>query len=279
MGGLALGVHQAFGNRLEAVPSAGCPTGRPSKGRKAAAPVDQNLVGENAPGVSPVEGKATAVPAYSHPSARDLDVLSRQLGRPVRDVVEIPARCVCGNPLVAATSPRLSNGTPFPTTFYLTHPVITSAVSRLEAAGLMNRMNERLSEDSSLAADYRAAHEAYLVSRAEIGERSGIGAVPEIDGISAGGMPSRVKCLHVLVGHSLAAGPGVNPLGDEAIAAISEWWTADRCYCDGAWDTGGEAPSRDLSRHGPQGLPDIVGRPAPVRKTQQHAENSTEAAQ
>ena len=79
-------------------------------------------------------------------------------------------------------------------------------------------------------------------------------------------MPTRVKCLHVLVGHSLAAGPGVNPLGDEAIAGISEWWTKDSCYCDGAWDTGGEAPSQDLSRHGPQGLPEIVGRPAPVRK-------------
>nr|WP_256214309.1 DUF501 domain-containing protein [Arthrobacter sp. ov118] len=189
------------------------------------------------------------------------------MGRPVRDVVEIPARCVCGNPLVAATSPRLSNGTPFPTTFYLTHPVITSAVSRLEAAGLMNEMNVRLAADPGLAARYRAAHEAYLASRAEIGARSGIGAVPEIDGVSAGGMPTRVKCLHVLVGHSLAAGPGVNPLGDEAIEAIAEWWTADRCYCDGAWDTGGEVPSQDLSRHGPQGLPEIVGRPAPVRKS------------
>ena len=209
------------------------------------------------------------------PSPRDLDVLSRQLGRPVRDVVEIPARCVCGNPLVAATSPRLGNGTPFPTTFYLTHPVITSAVSRLEAAGLMNEMNERLGGDGHLAADYRAAHEAYLASRAEIGARSGIGAVPEIDGISAGGMPTRVKCLHVLVGHSLAAGPGVNPLGDEAIAAIGEWWTEDRCFCDGAWDTGGEAPSQDLSRHGPQGLPEIVGRPAPARKPRTEAPGST----
>ena len=85
----------------------------------------------------------------------------------------------------------------------------------------MNEMNDRLGGDEALAADYRAAHEAYLASRAEIGARSGIGAVPEIDGISAGGMPTRVKCLHVLVGHSLAAGPGVNPLGDEAIAAIS----------------------------------------------------------
>jgi hypothetical protein len=206
------------------------------------------------------------------PSARDLEVLSRQLGRPVRDVVEIPARCVCGNPLVAATAPRLRNGTPFPTTFYLTHPVITSAVSRLEAAGVMNGMNEQLAGDQDLAAAYRSAHEAYLAARAAIGERSGIGAVPEIDGISAGGMPTRVKCLHVLVGHSLAAGPGVNPLGDQAISAISEWWTADRCYCEGAWDTTGEAPSRDLSRHGPQGLPDIVGRPAPVRKAAGTAE-------
>ena len=225
--------------------------------------VDENLTAEN-PGAADTP---RSLAESRRPSPRDLDVLSRQLGRPVRDVVEIPARCICGNPLVAATSPRLSNGTPFPTTFYLTHPVITSAVSRLEAAGLMNEMNDRLGGDDALAADYRAAHEAYLASRAEIGARSGIGAVPEIDGISAGGMPTRVKCLHVLVGHSLAAGQGVNPLGDEAIAAIGEWWTKDRCYCDGAWDTGGEVPSQDLSRHGPQGLPELVGRPAPVRKS------------
>ncbi|WP_082484151.1 DUF501 domain-containing protein [Arthrobacter sp. Leaf141] len=203
------------------------------------------------------------------PSAHDLDVLSRQLGRPVRDVVEIPARCVCGNPLVAATAPRLGNGTPFPTTFYLTHPVITSAVSRLEANGVMIDMNELLAADPELASAYRGAHVQYLAARDAIGQRSGIGPVPEIDGISAGGMPTRVKCLHVLVGHSLAAGPGTNPLGDAALEQIAEWWTVERCYCDGAWDTSGLAPSKDLSRHGPQGLPDIVGRPAPVRKTAQ----------
>ncbi len=183
------------------------------------------------------------------PTVQDLNTLSRQLNRPVRDVVEIPVRCVCGNPLVAATAPRLSNGIPFPTTYYLTHPVITAAVSRLEAAGLMNRMSERLMADPALAAAYRGAHEAYLKARAEIGARAGTGPVPEIEGISAGGMPTRVKCLHVLVGHALAAGPGVNPLGDEAIEAIAEWWTRDRCYCTGAWDTERTVPSRDLSRH------------------------------
>ncbi|WP_225437485.1 DUF501 domain-containing protein [Arthrobacter sedimenti] len=183
------------------------------------------------------------------PSGRDLDVLSRQLGRPVRDVVEIGARCVCGNPLVATTAPRLSNGIPFPTTYYLSHPVITAAVSRLEAEGVMTEMSDRLTADAALAEGYRAAHEAYLAARDAVGERAGTGGVPEIAGVSAGGMPTRVKCLHVLVGHALAAGPGVNPLGDEAIAGIAQWWTPDRCYCEGAWDTTGQAPHADLSRH------------------------------
>lgn len=183
------------------------------------------------------------------PSAEDLQTLSRQLNRPVRDVVEIGARCVCGNPLVATTAPRLSSGIPFPTTYYLTHPVITAAVSRLEAAGEMNQMNERLTTDTQLAGAYREAHDSYLANRDAIGQRSGTGAVPEIDGVSAGGMPTRVKCLHVLVGHSLAAGPGVNPLGDEALGSIVEWWTKDKCYCVGAWDTEAEVPNQDRSRH------------------------------
>ncbi|TYC98937.1 DUF501 domain-containing protein [Arthrobacter echini] len=179
----------------------------------------------------------------------DLDVLSRQLGRPVRDVVGIGARCVCGNPLVAVTAPRLSNGIPFPTTFYLSHPVISAAVSRLEADGVMTEMSARLGEDDELAEQHRRAHEAFLVARAAVGERAGTGPVPEIDGVSAGGMPTRVKCLHVLVAHALSAGPGVNPLGDEAIAGIAPWWTADRCSCAGAWDTAGQVPAVDLSRH------------------------------
>ena len=163
------------------------------------------------------------------PSAADLETLSRQLNRPVRDVVEIGARCVCGNPLVATTAPRLSSGIPFPTTYYLTHPVITAAVSRLEAAGVMNEMNAELGQDAELAAAYARAHDEYLAVRDAIGERSGTGAVPEIAGVSAGGMPTRVKCLHVLAGHSLAAGPGVNPLGDEALALLPDWWRSGAC--------------------------------------------------
>ena len=166
---------------------------------------------------------------------QDLTVVGHQLGRPARDVVEIAARCVCGNPLVVATAPRLGNGTPFPTVFYLTHPVVTAAVSRLEAEGAMYAMSERVAEDPELTERYREAHEHYLAQRRRIGELAGTGEVPEIEGISAGGMPTRVKCLHVLVGHSLAAGPGVNPLGDETLESISATWTPLRCACDPAW--------------------------------------------
>ncbi|WP_374109454.1 DUF501 domain-containing protein [Actinotalea sp. K2] len=155
----------------------------------------------------------------------DLQTLAEQLGRPARGVVGVAARCVCGRPTVVRTAPRLPDGTPFPTTFYLTHPRAVAAVSTLEASGVMKEMSNRLTQDETLAAAHRAAHEHYLAQRAVLGE------VPEIEGVSAGGMPTRVKCLHVLVGHALAAGHGVNPLGDEALVLIRESWRPDVCTC------------------------------------------------
>jgi hypothetical protein len=121
------------------------------------------------------------------------------------------------------TSPRLPDGTPFPTLYYLTCPKAAAAIGTLEGSGLMRDMEARLVSEPELAEAYRAAHEAYLR------ERDSLDHVDEIDGISAGGMPSRVKCLHVLVGHALAAGPGVNPLGDEALAVLGPWWKPSSC--------------------------------------------------
>jgi hypothetical protein len=156
----------------------------------------------------------------------DIETLHAQLGRVPRGVVAVAARCVCGNPTVVKTAPRLPDGTPFPTLYYLTHPGAVAATSTLEATGAMRPMQDRLGEDQALADAYRAAHERYLE------ERYAIEDVEEIHGISAGGMPDRVKCLHVLVGHALAAGPGVNPLGDEALALMADRWRPDRCACD-----------------------------------------------
>jgi len=155
----------------------------------------------------------------------DLVALHQQLGREPRGVLAVAARCACGNPVVVRTAPRLPDGTPFPTQYYLTHPGAVAAVSTLEATGTMREMQDRLALDADLADAYRAAHERYLAERYELGD------VPEIHGVSAGGMPNRVKCLHVLVGHSLAAGRGVNPFGDEALALIRDEWRVDRCTC------------------------------------------------
>lgn len=141
----------------------------------------------------------------------------------MRGVVGVAARCVCGNPTVVATAPRLPDGTPFPTFYYLTHPGATAAMSALEATGVMQELNDLLAADPDVAAAYRAAHEVYLADREEHGQ------VPEIEGISAGGMPTRVKCLHALAAHSLSAGPGVTPIGDEALARGD--WSPERCTC------------------------------------------------
>ena len=162
-------------------------------------------------------------PVREQASAHDRAAVAAQLGRPPRAISAVAHRCPCGLPDVVETTPRLSDGTPFPTLFYLTCQRATAACSRLESAGLMKEMAARLADDPELAAHYRAAHEDYLRRRESIAH------VEEIDGISAGGMPGRVKCLHVLVGHALAVGPGVNPFGDEALDEIGPWWEAGPC--------------------------------------------------
>lgn len=158
-------------------------------------------------------------------SSADLATVTEQLGRPARGVVDIAARCACGRPTVVRTAPRLEDGTPFPTLYYLTCPPAVAAVSTLESQGVMRQMTQWLAEDPELAAAYQQAHQHYLQARAELGQ------VPEIESVSAGGMPTRVKCLHVLLAHSLAAGPGVNPLGDRALELAAPIWRPDRCTC------------------------------------------------
>lgn len=160
----------------------------------------------------------------------DLRAVERQLGRTPRGVVDVAHRCPCGEPDVVRTNPVLPDGTPFPTTFYATCPRLTAAISTLESSGAMAQMSARLVADPDLAARYESAHRAYLAAREELAD------VEVLRGISAGGMPTRVKCLHVLVAHALAAGPGVNPFGDEALDLLPQWWQGHPCALDGASD-------------------------------------------
>jgi hypothetical protein len=181
-------------------------------------------------------------------SQRDVAVVARQLGRPPRGVTAVAHRCPCGLPDVVQTAPRLPDGTPFPTLYYLTCPRAAAAVSRLEAAGVMRTMTERLRTDAELRGRYQAAHQDYLARRAEAGQAAGLEPLPSA-AASAGGMPDRVKCLHALVAHELAV-PGSNPLGREAIEAAGPWWAAGPCVTDADLEADTAAETSDAASPG-----------------------------
>jgi uncharacterized protein len=161
------------------------------------------------------------------PSTADVTAVTLQLGRAPRGVLGVAHRCACGLPDVVETAPRLPDGTPFPTLYYLTCPRAAAAVGRLEAGGLMREMTQRLAAEPGLRQAHLAAHRDYLARRDEAARASGVEPLPP-GTPSAGGMPDRVKCLHALVAHELAI-PGTSPLGREALLAAGEWWRAGPC--------------------------------------------------
>ncbi len=157
------------------------------------------------------------------PDEDDRRAVGRQLGRPPRAMTSVASRCRCGLPQVVETRPRLEDGTPFPTLYYLTCPRLASAIGTVESSGRMREMTARLDTDPALRARYEAAARDYVARR---------DALEVLPGVPAqGGMPVRVKCLHVLVAHSLAVGPGVNPFGDEVLAELAPWWDRGPCVC------------------------------------------------
>ncbi|WP_216215112.1 DUF501 domain-containing protein [Amycolatopsis aidingensis] len=164
---------------------------------------------------------STELPQLEPVSEADRAVIAEQLGRPPRALRAVAARCPSGHPAVVQTNPRLENGTPFPTLYYLTCPRLCSLVGKLEASGIMREMTERLGTDPGLAAAYRRTHESYLAQRDAI--------EPLGHQVTAGGMPNRVKCLHVHLAHTLACGRGVNPFGDETLELLAAEWPAGDC--------------------------------------------------
>jgi hypothetical protein len=159
-------------------------------------------------------------------SDHDEAAVAAQLGRPPRGLRAVAHRCPCGLPDVVETAPRLPDGTPFPTLYYLTCPRAAAAIGSLEAAGVMREMTGRLADGETKTA-YERAHADYLARRDDAAAATGVAPLPP-GTQTAGGMPDRVKCLHALVAHELAA-PGTNPFGREALDAIGPWWSRGPC--------------------------------------------------
>ncbi|MHB8644003.1 MAG: DUF501 domain-containing protein [Gaiellaceae bacterium] len=143
-------------------------------------------------------------------------VVERQLGRAPRAFRRVAVRCPFGNPAVAEQAPFDDHGDPFPTTFWLTCPYLVAAVSRLEAAGGVDRWTKAVAEDPELADSLAAATRDQRELRPEL--PVGIG------GASRNGS---LKCLHAHAAFALAR-PGYE-LGDRILAELPALWPDDRC--------------------------------------------------
>ena len=162
----------------------------------------------------------------------DRTAVALQLGREPRAFRRVVARCPWGLPAVTEQDPYGPDGEPFPTTYYLTCRHLVAAVSRLEAAGGVERWSAAATDDAMLRDDLRRATEEQVRIRRELaaGETgSDAGASLEL-GIGGSRNPEALKCLHAHVAYALAR-PGYS-LGEQVLAEIPERWPS-RCCTEG----------------------------------------------
>ena len=160
----------------------------------------------------------------------DRAVVARQLGRPPRAFRRVAVRCPFGLPAVTEQEPYDPSGSPFPTTYYLTCPHVVVAVSRLEAAGGVERWTEAVERNKELAASLdRATEEQRRIRRERAADSpSGPDEGASLDlGIGGSSRPRLLKCLHAHVAFALAR-PGYS-LGERILAELESPWPADRC--------------------------------------------------
>jgi hypothetical protein len=143
------------------------------------------------------------VPAVEH----DTEIVERQLGRPPLPFRRVAARCGGGRPIVIEQPATTPAGAPFPTTYWLTCPGLVAAIGRLESAGGVAALEQRLADDPDLATAFAA------------GRRRQIALRPDGAPLGIGGTRSEraVKCLHAHA--AFALGAGEYEIGDEIVAA------------------------------------------------------------
>jgi uncharacterized protein len=146
----------------------------------------------------------------------DEEIVERQLGRSPRAFRRVAYRCPYGRPAVTEQAPFDESGRPFPTQFYVTCPFLVAAISRLEAAGGVERWTEATLSDDALAASLAAGHAEQRRIRPELAA-----------GIGGSTRPGSLKCLHAHAAFALAR-PGYE-LGDRILAEVSPRWPASCC--------------------------------------------------
>lgn len=157
----------------------------------------------------------------------DRQVIEIQLGRPQRGRSEVAARCHLGLPVVVRVPPHLEDGTPFPTLYWLTCPLATTRIGRLEGAGGVKRMESKAAADAEFAAALDEAHAEYAAERDALVSND---QDPRPSG-GVGGAARGVKCLHAHYAHHAAGGE--NPVGELVAAWIGPLDCEVRCVVDG----------------------------------------------
>lgn len=160
--------------------------------------------------------------------ADDRVVIETQIGRPLRAPSEVVTRCHLGLPVVVRVPPHLDDGTPFPTRYWLTCPLATTRIARLESAGGVKRMENKARADVAFAADLERAHAAYAAER---DAAITLTTAPKPSGGVAGSAKG-VKCLHAHYAHHGAGGE--NPVGELVDDWISPLDCEQPCVLDGA---------------------------------------------
>lgn len=159
----------------------------------------------------------------------DRDHVERQIGRPPRAFRRIVARCPFGLPAVTEQEPYDDEGAPFPTTYYLTCRHLIAAVSRLEAAGGVERWSAAVAASPELTADLaRATVSQQRIRLALAAGRTGADHGFSLDsGIGGSRNPAQLKCLHAHVAFALAH-PGYS-IGELILAELPTRWPPGRC--------------------------------------------------
>lgn len=153
----------------------------------------------------------------------DRQVVEIQLGRALRARSEVVARCHLGLPVVIRVPPHLEDGTPFPTLYWLTCPLATARIGRLEGSGGVKRMESKAVADPEFAADLEKAHSDYAAEREALVTNDD---APRPSG-GVGGTTRGVKCLHAHYAHHAAGGE--NPVGELVAAWIGPLDCEVRC--------------------------------------------------
>ena len=159
----------------------------------------------------------------------DRAVVERQLGRPPRAFRRVVVRCPYGRPAITEQAPYDDAGEPFPTTYYVTCRWLVAQISRLEAAGGVERWSDRVASDPELAQSLERATETQRRVRRELASgRAGRDEGASLDlGIGGARNPKRLKCLHAHAAFALAQ-PGYE-LGERIVAEIEPLWPETCC--------------------------------------------------